>query len=208
MSANLAAAVVALQAELPVIGKDKTAQVKSDKGSYSYDYADLTTISYEVLPLLSKHGLSFIAAPTVTEHGFVLAFQLLHASGESTGGSYPLPDPARSTPQQIGSAITYGRRYCLTAVTGIAPGGEDDDGQKAADARSRPKQDHLASAALLDDMTVRIDLATTLTELTAIEAEAKRGFTEGRLISEDARRVKELIANRQAELNAPVRSSA
>jgi hypothetical protein len=37
--------------------------------------------------------------------------------------------PSSGTPQAIGSAITYGRRYCLTAVLDIAV--EDDDGQAA-----------------------------------------------------------------------------
>jgi hypothetical protein len=41
------------------------------------------------------------------------------------------PPPTRGTPQQIGSALTYARRYILCAVTGVAPGGEDDDGKAA-----------------------------------------------------------------------------
>lgn len=204
MPDTLASALAAFQAELPHVSKDS----RADTGTYGYDYADLTAITEAALPLLSKQGLSWTCTPTMSEHGFVLGYALQHIDGDEINGEYPLPDPSRSTPQQIGSAITYGRRYCLTAVTGIAPGGEDDDGQKAADARSRPKQDSLVSAAMLDDLTSRIDLATTKTELSAIEAEAKRGFQEGRLISADAKRVRELVANRTAELDAPVGASA
>lgn len=145
-----AAALAAFQAEIPHVGKGQTASVKSDKGSYSYDYADLTTITEAAFPLLTKHGLAFSAKPTLHDGAFVLDYELMHESGHREGGCYPLPDPARSSPQQIGSAITYGRRYCLCAVTGIAPGGEDDDGQRAADARSverRPARQDSGRAA-------------------------------------------------------------
>ena len=37
------------------------------------------------------------------------------------------------TPQTIGGAITYARRYALLAVTGVAPDDDDDDGQAAED---------------------------------------------------------------------------
>jgi hypothetical protein len=69
--------------------------------------------------------------PTVTEDGrFVLAYELRHTSGELINGSYPLPDPTRTTPQQVGSALTYARRYTLCCVTGVVPD-EDDDGTVA-----------------------------------------------------------------------------
>lgn len=131
-----AVALAAFQTEIPNIAKDQKAQIKSDKGSFSYDYADLTDITAKVLPLLAKVGLSWSAKPTLAEAGFVLAYSLRHTGGHVETGEYPLPDPARTPAQQLGSAITYARRYCLTAVTGVAPGGDDDDGAKAQDARA------------------------------------------------------------------------
>ncbi|WP_028924223.1 ERF family protein [Pseudonocardia acaciae] len=129
---SLGAALAAFQAELPWVGKDNTAQVRSEKGSYSYRYADLSEISPVVLPLLAKHGLSWSARPMLDDSDrFVLRYQLRHASGEKEQGDYPLPDP-RSSPQVLGSAITYARRYSLCAVTGVAPGGDDDDAAAAS----------------------------------------------------------------------------
>lgn len=126
----LAAALAAFQAEIPHIGKDNLAVVKSDKGSYKYTYADLSTISAKVLPLLAKNGLSFSAKPTINSEGkFVLEYTLRHSGGESDMGQYPLS--ATGTPQQVGSAITYARRYALCAVTGVTPD-EDDDGAAAS----------------------------------------------------------------------------
>jgi hypothetical protein len=123
---TLASALAAFQAELPRLGKGNTA----DAGTYKYKYADLADVSLAVLPLLGKHGLSFSAKPTLDAAGkFVLEYALRHSSGEFDGGSYPLPT---GRPQEVGSAITYARRYALSAMTGIAPDG-DDDGASAPD---------------------------------------------------------------------------
>jgi hypothetical protein len=131
-------ALAALQAEMPKITTNKTARVRSEKAKYDHDYADLDAITYAIMPLLGKHGLAFTAFPTLNDDGhFVFAYTLLHESGEERHGQYPLP--TTGTPQSIGSAITYARRYCLSAVTGIAAGG-DDDGDAARDtSMDRPR---------------------------------------------------------------------
>ncbi len=126
-TATLAAALAALQSHLPEIRKNKTAEVKNNRGEllYSYAYADLAGVSAEVLPLMGSLGLSFMARPTLTSDGkFVLAYSLIHSSGEREDGEYPLP--SGGNPQSIGMAITYGRRYILSAITG-AVAEEDDD---------------------------------------------------------------------------------
>lgn len=137
---TLAAALAAFQRDLPRIGKSNTANT----GTYSYKYADLSDVTDAVLPTLGKHGMSFSSKPTLDEQGrFVLAYVLRHESGESDSGAYPLP--STGSPQQIGSAITYARRYALLAVTGVAPGGEDDDGASAPPADRRPVEPHESS---------------------------------------------------------------
>jgi len=133
---NLAAALAAVQADLPPIAKGETATVQTKQGgSYRYSYADLADVSQVILPLLGKRGLSWITRPTIADGRFVLAYELLHTSGESRTGEYPLPD--RGTPQEIGSAITYARRYALCAVTGVAPAADDDDGAAATQRAQR-----------------------------------------------------------------------
>lgn len=59
---------------------------------------------------------------------------MLHESGSSVSSTLRLR-PSKTDPQGVGSAITYGRRYSLLAMTGAAP--EDDDGNAA----SGPRQD-------------------------------------------------------------------
>jgi hypothetical protein len=130
---NLAAALAVLQTKLPEIKKTERADVTTTKGSYSYTYAGLAGISAQIMPMLGELGLSFIATPKFSGDRFVLACSLLHTSGDREDGEYPLP--STGTPQALGSAITYGRRYTLCAMTGVAP--EDDDDGATAEAEAQ-----------------------------------------------------------------------
>lgn len=128
---QLAAALVELQSQLPRIQKSETA----DTGKYSYKYAGLAQVTEEILPLLVKLGMSWVCRPSLTERGeFVLAYELRHVGGESITGAWPL---TKGTPQDIGGQITYARRYCLLAVTGVATADDDDDAAKATAAASK-----------------------------------------------------------------------
>jgi hypothetical protein len=133
--ASLAAALAAVQVDIPAVSKGSQAEVPTKTGGkYTYKYAPLEMITPLILPLLGRHGLSFSAQPTMMGDAFVLRYTLAHESGETVEGAYPLPDPTLTKPQEIGSAITYARRYALCAVTGVAPGGDDDDAQAANEA--------------------------------------------------------------------------
>jgi hypothetical protein len=114
---TLAEALAALQARLPRVAK--TADAQHGK------YADLAVMSEALLPVLASLGLSFSAKPTLLGDKFVLHYILRHTSGESDEGFYPLP--ATGSPQQIGGAITYARRYVLCAITGLAPRDDAND---------------------------------------------------------------------------------
>lgn len=119
---SLAAALAAFQADLPHVTKGAV------NPHFKSRYADLADVVSVVLPRLAAQGLAWITRPTTSETGtLVLAYELRHESGEAVGGTYPL---GSGTAQQLGSAITYARRYTLSAVTGIAPD-EDDDGNQA-----------------------------------------------------------------------------
>lgn len=207
--ASFADALAAFQAEMPLIRKGQTATVKSDKGSYSYDYADLTDITEHVAPVLAKHGLSWTATPTLTDGGaFVLRYALLHRGGHRECGDYPLPDPSRSSAQQIGSALTYARRYALCAVTGVAPGGDDDDGEKAADARARsphaapepPAPQRVTDRDWMAGFDPRITAAASVSEVRGLWAEMKAQHAAGRLTDDDRAALEAALTARSDEL--------
>lgn len=134
---NLTAALAGFHADAPTVVKDATAKVKGESKNgapvtYTYGYADLATVTEALNPLLGKHGLAFTSKPTMTPAGFGLVYALKHESGETDEGFWPLPDPTRMKPQDLGSWITYWRRYAFLAVTNTFPSGEDDDGQQAS----------------------------------------------------------------------------
>lgn len=146
---NLNKAIAAVQRELPQLGKTETGSIKGKNKetgeyySYEYKYADLSSISAAIMPLLGKNGLAFVSFPTVVDRNLVLRYHLLHESGEQLTGEYPI---SGGTAQQLGSAITYARRYCLCAVTGIAPDKDDD----AAAASTRREAEHAEQVQELD----------------------------------------------------------
>jgi hypothetical protein len=137
---ELNAALAKFQATLPHITKGESATIpgKEGKQGFKYTYADLKDVSDAILPALGKVGLAFSAFPGIVDGKMALVYSLMHESGEERIGVWPLPT---GEPRAIGSAITYARRYSLLAVTGVFPGGEDDDGAAAGDASvSQPRE--------------------------------------------------------------------
>jgi hypothetical protein len=147
---RLNAALAAAQAEMPPIAKGETGKISgTDKYgkpfSYEYSYADLSGLTAVAYPIFGKHGLSFSAQPTLTGAGkFILRYQLRHESGESLDGVMPLPSAAK--PQDLGTILTYYRRYVFCAVTGIHPGGDDDDASSANNVQQYDRPQSAAEA--------------------------------------------------------------
>lgn len=207
---TLAHALAILQTKLPRIEKSQTADVPTKNGGkYSYNYADLGQISRQLMPILGDLGLAFVAKPTVTADGrFVLAYKLLHVSGEAEEGEYPLP--TGSTPQATGSAITYARRYCLCAVTGIAP--EDDDDGAAAQAewrspavrpepqRQQPPREPKTDWGWANKFETRISHAGSLPMLRGLWSEMSVKQQRGELTEEDRKTFEEVLEMRKKEL--------
>jgi hypothetical protein len=164
---QLAKALTAFHTELPKVGKGST------NPAFKSRYADLADIVSVVLPALAKQGLAWITTPRVSDDGFVLEYELRHTSGEAVKGSWPLPDPEKATPQQMGSAVTYAKRYTLSAVTGIAPD-EDDDGNAASKGPgAAPRQRAAQSQEKITAAIQATTAATTAERLDEIEAKAK-----------------------------------
>lgn len=143
---NLFAALTKAQGEMGKLVAGNTATVKSEKANYSYTYADLADVLNVALKALTAHGLGIMQFPEVTfEGGFTsvaVGATLFHSSGEFM----PVPPlnmriRANATAQEIGSAITYARRYQMQSVLGLSPD-EDDDGKKATDAKADDSTQH------------------------------------------------------------------
>jgi hypothetical protein len=129
---EFATAFAQAQGAMTVAAKDST------NPHFKSKYADLASVVDAVRPHLSGNGLSFTQSVS-TEPGIVtVETTIFHKSGQWI--SNRLSVACRDlTPQPVGSAITYARRYTLMSICGIAPA-EDDDGEAAQGRpQSRPQ---------------------------------------------------------------------
>jgi len=128
--AKLAADYCKAQAALTNPVKDAVAHIGAGR---EYHYALLPSITDHVRPILGKFNLA-ISQHVNGEAGLLrVTTILLHASGEYLSSDAVIALPTGCTPQQLGGAITYMRRYGIQAVLGIAAE-DDDDGAVASQA--------------------------------------------------------------------------
>lgn len=103
-------------------------------------YADLGAVLDAVEPALQKHGLMIVQPTLVTEDGrHRVQTILFHVSGQWMASEWEL-HPVKADPQGEGSALTYGRRYGVMALLGLAP--EDDDGNDASTRNSTQRTEN------------------------------------------------------------------
>ena len=121
---KLATALSKAQSEM------KGAEKKSINPFFNSGYADLHTVIESSFPHLTKHGLSVIQGNESKPGEFFVTTMLLHESGQWIKSKLKMPIE-KITAQSIGSTITYGRRYGLSAMVGISQ--YDDDGNIASD---------------------------------------------------------------------------
>jgi hypothetical protein len=146
---ELATALAKAQAAMGGAKKDST------NPHFKNKYADLASVWDACRKALTDNGLSVVQfTETNYGEGCALVTMLLHSSGQSIKGSLPLPQGKNM--QELGSALTYARRYGLAAMVGVAP--EDDDGN-AAVATERPVVEAKPKPAGYDDWRLDIRAA-------------------------------------------------
>lgn len=154
-------------------------------------YADLASIWSACRAPLAAQGLAVIQIPRAAGKTVTVETVLAHSSGEWIGDELTT-EAKDSSPQSVGSAITYLRRYALSAMVGIAP--DDDDGEcaqgrdparRAAKPAPAPVEQGAASgqpANLAAKLAVRIEQSTSIRpSLIDIAAEAEVALKRGLL---------------------------
>lgn len=116
---NLFKKIADFQQEVPVIHKGTQ--------GYGYSYADLPTIFEKINPLLKKHGLGF----TQLLSGLSIKTIIFDTeSGENIESIADIPQGVQLAKmndfQVLGSAITYIRRYALSAALGLVTDVDND----------------------------------------------------------------------------------
>jgi len=135
---NIASALVKAQLEM----------IAPKKGSvnpfFKNKYADLNDVLAAVVPALNNNGIVLLQ-PLVNIDGknFVKTV-LMHESGETFESLAEIFCKNTNDAQAYGSGVTYARRYSLSSIVGI--GSEDDDAQKAVQAKPMATAEILAKA--------------------------------------------------------------
>ena len=155
------------QQEVPVIHK-------ATQG-YGYSYSDLPKIFSVINPLLKKHGLGFTQ---LINEGDVLTILFHVESGEQIQSSTTIPQNVQlkgmNDFQVLGSAITYIRRYAISAMLGLVTDKDTDAGGEQV--KHEPKKQTLDAKRFQDAVK-----AVTDGKITRESLESKFTLTDGQI---------------------------
>lgn len=166
---ELFSALALSQHKFGVVVKDKVAKIKTKAGyEYSYTYADLGSVLDACKEHLAANGLCVLQPPCTEfiksggpqerEAAKVTVTTLVaHKSGQWISSEIAMV-AADTSPQTIGSAITYGRRYGFSAMVGIVSE-EDDDGKAASEKRAKQNDIGGSRAAQADVLKDKLKAA-------------------------------------------------
>lgn len=130
---QISKAIVNAQPEISAALKDST------NPHFRSKYADLTAVWHACKDVLKQHKLAVIQffEPCDKDNHILTVTRLIHESGEWMEGKLLLPYKDNN-PQNVGSAITYARRYSLSSMLGIVTEEDDDGNQASQQAYSKP----------------------------------------------------------------------
>lgn len=113
--------------------QDTVPVIKKNAKGYNYKYADLPKVWDTIKEAISKQG--FVVTHEITADG--VRTTAIHEGGE-LHSTIPFTVEGMK-PQEIGSEITYYKRYNLGAIFNLIIEGEDDDAQVAQGKAVIPK---------------------------------------------------------------------
>lgn len=174
---DIAAALIAFQKEVGGVTKDGT------NPHFRSKFATLDNVIATIKAPLIKNGLSFAQFPD----GSGLTTILMHKSGEWISSTSDLLLD-KQTPQGQGSAYTYGRRYALAAMLGLATEA-DDDGNAASSSKR-----HYDTTPIEEDAPVTVvgsDEINGIEPTETVRIITKRTPTKN--INEQKKEIKDLV---------------
>lgn len=158
---KIAAALAKAQSAITSPERNREVEVKTKSGgSYKFKYATLDSIIDHVREPLTKNGLWFTQTLANGDGKYRLVTTLLHESGQSIVSETPLLVQGQGN-QEFGSALTYMRRYALTALLGVAADEDDDansaDGNTVTSQKDRaPKSGGKTAAPKTDEADAKL----------------------------------------------------
>jgi hypothetical protein len=189
----IAKALAAAQSELQNPIKDAT------NPHFKARYATLDTGLNVVRPALSKHSIAVLQG-TRMEGDVMMLDTRLSCGNQWVESEYPIIRfPAKA--QEIGSALTYARRYSLFALVGIA-GEDDDDANAATEKTPAPPRREWRPTTSATMLVEALDMAKTPHDLEEWgKSHAKIIQTED---EENRAYIRSAFARKKAQLTQPI----
>lgn len=175
--ANIAKALSTFQAEVKQPKKTAT------NPHFKSKYVPLDNVVDVVNTFAPKHGLSYTQIPVSEDGGVGVITLIMHDSGEFIEFTPFLLPLDKKTPQGAGSALTYARRYSLSAAFGIASD-EDDDGNGAEHSSNAQKQPSKASEQLMNTVNNLVSIVAKKADKT--DEEVSKVFGVRKQMTEQA----------------------
>ena len=121
---KLAGALAKAQSQMTMV------EGKSTNPFFNSKYASLATVLEVAMPALNANEIALVQGNRwdTTNNGFYITSMLMHSSGEWIKSEIRMPI-AKKDAHGVGAATTYGRRYLLSSMVGVAQA--DDDGNGA-----------------------------------------------------------------------------
>lgn len=191
-----------------VNARSKIGTFKKEKQGYGYRYVELSVILDGIILPLAKEGLSVFQAcstssneaefPYPNQKGVKITTRLQHVSGQYIESDLWVPISnmkGTNAAQDLGAAITYGRRYALTSLICLATE-EDVDGNienhKIAQSTvakktsyplyktNPPVQDTVSiNIKIAEELTKKISQAKSFDEIKELSSRIPPHFPEG-----------------------------
>lgn len=140
-------------------------------------YADLASVIDALREPLSSNGLAYTQLVSQADGAVTVETVLMHVSGQWVSSELALR-PVKADAQGIGSAITYGRRYALAAIVGLAADDDDDGNAASGHGRgaklvpvTREPEPSAEPQGLGPVWQAKIDAASSIDALTAVGRE-------------------------------------
>ena len=130
---------------------------RDGEGVYKNKYATLSSMQDAAQKPLAENSLYICQSPFISEKKVGVETVMLHSSGQYfKEKNFSLEIP-RMTIHEIGSHITYLKKYSYGGFVGITPAMDDDDGQKAQSVyEKKPKKEKPKPSFSKDELKDKI----------------------------------------------------
>ena len=174
---ELASALSKAQGEMQAAIKDKV------NPFYKSSYADLGSVWDAARPVLSKYGLCVMQTTELApdRDQIIMVTTLAHTSGQWMKSYLPLRT-TKNDSQGIGAALTYLRRYSLSAIVGVVCD-DDDDGETAVgrgkvQSYTENKQQATQEKAAPIDKIGKAEITALTNLIVNLDEESNKSFRE------------------------------